>query len=92
MPAAQIANPALWNIVFFGLVGVAGLPALMAVVSPRTFARFARQGNQWFDSSKALACLDKRVDIDEMLLPFSRYLGAAAVVSLTALGLALYWR
>lgn len=90
MFAVQVASPQVMTVLFWGLVAVAGLPALIALVNPRWFARLDSQGDQWIDSSKVLACLDKRVEIDHLLLPFSRLLGGAAVTALAVLGCMLY--
>lgn len=92
MFAAQVAQPQVMTLVFWLLLAVAGLPALIALVNPRLFARLDSTGNQWFDSAKVLALLDRRVDVDHLLLPFSRLLGAAAVAALATLGCLLYWR
>lgn len=92
MLAAALANPQVMSVLFWSLVAVAGLPALIALVNPGLFARLDSRGNKWFDSAKMLAVLDKRVDIDHVLLPFSRLLGGAAVSALLALGCMLYWR
>lgn len=92
MLATLVADPKIMTFVFWGLVAVAGLPAVIALVNPGLFARLDSRGNRWIDSSKVLELLDKRIDVDHLLLPFSRLLGGAAVSSLLALGCLLYWR
>jgi hypothetical protein len=77
----------LWSIIAF-----AGVMGLVALVSPRHFAAIARVGNHWVDTSKWLARLDTRVDVDSRLLPYSRHLGAALLASLGVLAIVLFKR
>lgn len=69
------------------LVTLAGI-GLMALISPKKFAALSTRGNKWIDTEKLLQPLDKTVDVDKYVLPFSRWLGLAvlsAVVMLAAL-------
>jgi hypothetical protein len=74
--------PALWI-----STGIAAFFGFIALVSPKTFAKLARSGNHWIDTSQLLNKLDARVDIDSRVLPHSRWLGAAVLL---ALGLAWF--
>ncbi len=73
-------GPCSW----FLLVG-AGLIGLVALVSPKTFRSLAELGGRWLDSEKLLAQLDKRIDVDRLVLPYSRWLGAAVVAAVAIL-------
>lgn len=79
--AVQIA----WEPIAFTLLGLAGLLGLLAVVSPRLFQKVAGQSGRWIDSSRALEYLDRKVDIDAYILPRSRLLGVAVLVSVAVL-------
>ena len=76
----RAAEPAMWA--FLATVGLAGL---IALVSPRWFTQLSARSNQWVDTSRALAWLDKRIDVDPFLAPYTRWLGGAALVSVSAL-------
>lgn len=62
-----------------------GLIGLVALVSPKLFARLAQGGSRWVDTNKALAVLDRRFDVDRYVLPFSRILGLAVLLSVAVL-------
>ncbi len=72
--------PAFW--VFLGFVGAVGL---LALISPSAFATLAVRGGRWVDTSKVIAKLDKRIELDERVLPYSRFLGAAVLVAVAVL-------
>jgi hypothetical protein len=81
---AKGTKMSIWLLAGLALFTVVGL---LAVVSPRWFAIVATQGNsQWFDTTKLLAPLDKRINIDAYVLRHSRLLGVAvlAAVALVA--------
>ena len=67
------------------LIGMLAGVGLLAMVSPQRFSRLAHRGSGWIDTNKYLSFLDKRVDIDQAVLPFSRVLGFAV------LGSAVLW-
>jgi hypothetical protein len=69
------------------LLGMIGLIGLLALVSPRLFESIATNSSRWVDSQKLLAVLDKRIDIDHLILPYCRVLGALVVVSVAVLAL-----
>ena len=82
--ALTFAQFALW----FSL-SLCGLVGLMAIVSPRKFSLLAVRGSRWFDTNKVADVLDKRVDVDRYILPFSRLLGAVVVVAVAVLAYVL---
>lgn len=72
-------------------LGLLGLVGFVALVSPTRFAAIATRGNTWVDSQKFLAVLDRKVDVDHLVLPFSRWLGLAVLTAAAFLA-TLYWR
>ncbi len=67
----------LWGLgAFFAALG------LLAMISPPRFAALARFGSHWIDTSHLLSKLDRRVDLDDKLLPYSRFLGASVVAAM----------
>ena len=74
--------PLVW--VALGMVAALGLVALL---SPSRFAVIATRGNQWIDSGKYLEVLDRKVDVDRLVLPFSRWLGAAVLAAVALLAI-----
>jgi len=68
------------------LLGVIGAVGILAMLSPKRFSMLASRGGQWVDSSKLLAQLDKRVDIDAYVLPYSRLLGVAVLAATALIG------
>ena len=63
------------------LLGILCSVGILAVVSPKRFSALSARGGQWIDTNKLLATLDKRVDVDRYVLPFSRWLGLAVLVA-----------
>lgn len=78
--------PVVW--VALGMIAALGL---IAIVSPSRFAAIATRGNHWVDSGKYLEVLDRKVDVDQLVLPFSRWLGVAVLASVALLAV-LYTR
>ena len=68
------------------LLGSVGLIGLVAVLSPRCFSALAVRSNHWVDTAKLLACLDRPIDIDRHVLPFSRALGIAVIAAVCTMG------
>ncbi|MBX3414437.1 MAG: hypothetical protein KF708_17255 [Pirellulales bacterium] len=85
MPGLFVAVQIAWEPIALGLLAFAGALGLLAVVSPRLFQKLAGQTDRWVDSSRALECLDRRVDIDAYILPRSRLLGVAVLASVAVL-------
>lgn len=82
--AVQAIGP--WTWCFLCVLGSLGL---LALVSPQTFSKVAMRGGNWVDSNKYLAVLDKRIDIDQHVLPFSRVLGFSVLASAVIIGVLL---
>jgi hypothetical protein len=78
--AFSIKQAAMWA--FLGIVGFLGL---LALVSPTRFNALATRSGQWIDTSKLSAVVDKRIDVDRFVLPFSRLLGVAVLASVAVL-------
>ena len=74
-----------WETCFWILLAIAGLVALVALVSPAAFRSLAEFGGRWCDSSKLLDKLDKQIDVDRLVLPYSRVLGAAVITTIAIL-------
>jgi hypothetical protein len=70
--------------VFWGVGGLFAVVGFVALVSPKHFAALGRFGNRWIDTSAVLSKLDRRVDVDDRLLPYSRFLGASVLLALGA--------
>jgi hypothetical protein len=73
------------NTLVWGCLGLIGLLGMVAVVRPRLFHVISRRSNQWIDTSKALAPLDKQFDIDRYVLPYSRLMGMAVLIAVAIL-------
>jgi hypothetical protein len=87
--APIISNSPLLVSVFWGILFVVGVLGLVALVSPQAFASLAVRGGRWVDTSKVIAKLDARIDLDERVLPYSRVLGVAVIASVAVLGYVL---
>jgi hypothetical protein len=84
-----VLPPQLQSVVWIGL-GALGAIGLLAVISPTWFRVLASRSGHWVDTEKYLRLLDKRIDVDQYVLPYSRWLGVAV---LAAIGLlAAVWR
>jgi hypothetical protein len=79
--AAKQLSPWIWLL----LATLASI-GVLAMVSPRHFSSMATRGSNWVDTNKLLEVLDKRIDIDESVKPFSRVLGFAVVASAVLIG------
>ena len=77
--------------VFWLSLGALGLTGTVAVLSPKRFAALATRSNTWVDTNKLLEVFDRRVDVDHLVLPFSRVLGVAVLCAVGLLAF-LYWR
>jgi hypothetical protein len=65
---------------------------LVALISPKYFARVASWSGRWIDSRKLFEVFDKRIEIDDRILPYSRILGALVLASVSVLGFCLAGR
>ena len=89
MSILLVALPEVWSPVVWCLMGVFAGLGFVALTNPRLFASMAVRGGRWVDTSKAVAKLDQRINIDEFVLPHARWLGAAVLASVGALGFVL---
>jgi hypothetical protein len=80
-----LATPHPWVIGVWVLLSFCGFAGIVAVASPRWFARLSRGGSKWIDTNRVAAVLDRRIEVDQYLLPYSRWLGAAVLASVAAL-------
>ena len=67
-------------------LGVLGAIGLLALTSPSRFRKLCTRSDRWIDTDKLLEPLNRRVDLDEHILPFSRVLGAAVLGSAVLIG------
>jgi len=72
-------------------VGLVGCVGILAVVKPSLFAVVAQRSSHWVDSNKVLAQLDRRVDVDKYVLPYSRVLGVAVLIAVVLMARLLSW-
>jgi hypothetical protein len=70
---------------FWSIVVFIGSFAIWAICWPQRFAQLARASSSWIDSSKMLAVLDKRLELDSFVLRYTRAFGVFLLI-----GLALY--
>lgn len=90
MPLLLVALPEFLSPVAWTLLGVFAALGLVALVSPKLFATLAVRSGRWVDTSQALAKLDRPIHVDELVLPHSRLLGAAVLVSVGVLAFVLF--
>lgn len=67
--------------IVWALLALIATIGLIAVASPRWFARFDAIGSRWIDTSRWVAKLDRRIDVDARVLLHSRLLGGAVLTS-----------
>jgi hypothetical protein len=84
-----VTPPQLQPLLWIGL-GVLAAVGLLAVISPSRFTALASRSGHWVDTEKYLRILDKRIDVDQYVLPYSRWLGVAVLLAIGLL--ALVWR
>ena len=85
MNSASTLLQNVWGPSSWILLALAGLVGLVALVSPKTFRSVAEFGGRWLDSEKLLAKLDRKIDVDRLVMPYSRWLGAAVVAAIAIL-------
>jgi hypothetical protein len=76
--------------VLWTTLALLGLVGLIAVISPNRFQKLATRSGQWVDTNKLAEVLDRRVDIDRYVLPFSRLLGVAVILSVAVLSYVVF--
>jgi hypothetical protein len=75
--------------IYIAVLAIIGVFGLIAVLSPRRFAVLATRSGRWVDTNKIAEVFDKRIDVDRYVLPFSRLLGVAVLVSVAVLAYVL---
>lgn len=71
--------------VLWACLGIVGFLGILALVSPRRFNVLATGSARWIDTTKLTTVVDKRIDIDRFVLPFSRLLGVAVLAAVCVL-------
>jgi hypothetical protein len=71
----------VWQPLLATLLLLAGACGLIAVVHPRWFSVLAQRGSQWIDTNRAVEWLDRRIDIDCYVFPYTRLFGALVLAS-----------
>lgn len=84
--------PATYSPIIWALLGLAATIGFIALASPALFAKLSGVGNRWIDTSSVLAKLDRRIEVDSRIMPYSRLLGAAVLASVSLLAFVLYGR
>jgi len=69
------------RLIAWSVLGLLGTVGLVAVANPRWFRSLASMSNTWVDSDRMLQALNRRVEVDHLILPFSRALGVAVLVA-----------
>jgi len=84
---AQISlAPVVWT-----TLGIISALGMLAIVSPSRFTALTTRSSTWVDTDKFLTALDKRIDIDKYVLPFSRTLGVSVVLAAAIIAL-ICWK
>jgi hypothetical protein len=91
MELARIFLNQVWPPFMVFLLGLCGVLAVVALVSPKAFKAVAARGGQWVDSDRILGVLDKQVNVDDLVMRHCRVLGAAVLVAVAYLGYTFYW-
>ena len=79
--AQRFCGPFLWF-----LLAAAAVTGFVALVNPKLFQALVSHGGRWIDTSRFLAILDKRFDVDRWVLPYSRVLGAMVLLAVMLIG------
>ena len=79
------ATPNFAPYVWTGLA-ILGAIGLLALTSPNRFRKLCTRSDRWIDTDKLLEPLNRRVDLDEHILPFSRILGGAVLGAAVLIG------
>ena len=88
----SVSIPATYSPIIWALLGLTATIGFIALASPALFAKLSGVGNRWIDTSGVLAKLDRRIEVDSRILPYSRLLGAAVLASVSLLAFVLYRR
>jgi hypothetical protein len=77
------------RLVFAAVIALVGLLGLLAMVSPKGFARLSQAGGHWVDTSRLISKLDSRYDVDRRVLSHSRLFGLVVLLAAVVLGFLL---
>ena len=72
---------AAWRPPVISVLAVIGAAGLLALVHPRWFRSVASATNRSWDTNKVIERLERPVNIDRYILPYSRVLGALVLLS-----------
>lgn len=83
---------AAWSPLAWVVAAVLAVLGTTASIWPTCFRRLAAWGNTWIDTSRFVAVLDRRVDIDSFATRHSRTFGLCVLASILAMAALVYWR
>lgn len=66
---------------FWPFLLVVGALGLIAVFFPRQFRVLAYRSSKWIDTDKVLSTMDKRVEIDRLVLRHARLFGGIVILA-----------
>ncbi len=78
---------ALDSWICWAAIGLVGGMGMLAVLTPRRFARLAEWGGLWTDTDRLARRFDRRIEIDSYLLPYTRPLGVALLAAAVVLAI-----
>ena len=81
MNAAVDLSSCPWEWLVWTLLALAGGAALLAVCRPSVFQTISVRSSRWIDIDRFARKLDVRIEVDQRILPHSRFLGALSVVA-----------
>ena len=76
-----------WPNIFFSLLGLCGIVGLVAVVSPKMFARVAETGGLRVIKPKSPLLFESTIDIDQLVIRHSRQFGTVVILVVVYLAL-----
>jgi hypothetical protein len=82
----------IWQPLVLTTLIFSAICGLIAVASPACFKALAEQGGRWIDTSRIVACLDWRFDVDHYALRHPRAFGLAVSISAIFLAVCCFWR
>ena len=88
-PELVLAVSLAWKPALFATLACMAALGCLATFAPFRFRSLATASATWCDSSRFLAVLDRRFDIDQHVLRHSRLFGCLVLVSLLRLALSL---
>jgi hypothetical protein len=86
MAALLAVTEVRWLPIAWTVLALLSVLGGLALVSPRLFTALALRGGRWVETEPYLNKLNTRVEIDALVLPHSRWLGAATLAAVATLG------